>query len=249
MIPENLTLSSIDLKGTGPLSKGYEKGHIAGCFYSIENFPSSKEIVQDLQDILVVYKEIDTLIDARTIDQFNDNILMNDDDKFIENEIESESLYQETIRKYIVLDKEDNSNNISESVPRPEAIVQKGGKLSWPRRASIAAKAISRANYQYEYNPSIPIFTSKYTGRSFMEAHHLVPMSLQEEFDISLDQVDNIICLSPHAHRLVHHAVDNEREEVLRKLFEKRNEKLKNIGIDISFDDLKNAYSIKMILI
>lgn len=200
------------------------------------------ELVKAMQN---VYPELD----PQGLNEQKDNLPVEQlkknkyNGKFIEDK--NESLYQEMIRRNTISDKEDDGDSVLEPVQKPEAIVDKGGRLSWPRNASIAAKAILRADYQCEYNPSLPVFTSKITGQSFMEAHHLVPMSLQEVFDVSLDRVDNIICLCPHVHRLIHHAVDDEREEVLEKLFKQRSEKLKKVGIHISLYDLKKAYSIK----
>ncbi|WP_173915972.1 DUF3578 domain-containing protein [Halobacillus sp. Marseille-Q1614] len=242
MVPDRLTLSMIDLKGEGPLSRGYEKGHIIGRFYSKDAFPSSEEIIRDLQDLLVVYREVDVLIKGRSVDQFNDYLLMNDDGQFDE---EEEEAYQRTVQKHLITGADKDLVNKGEPIPRPEPVVQKGGKECWPRNATIAAEAIRQASYQCELVPSLPSFTSKQTGYPFMEAHHLVPMHLQSEFAVSLDQVENIVCLSPYAHRLVHHALDIERETALENLFEEKIEGLKQVGIYISFNDLKNAYQIK----
>ncbi len=54
-IPQNMNLSNIDLKGKGDLARGYELGHVCGCFYGVSNFPSSEDIINDLQALLVSY--------------------------------------------------------------------------------------------------------------------------------------------------------------------------------------------------
>lgn len=73
-----------------------------------------------------------------------------------------------------------------------------------------------------------------------MEAHHLIPMSAQENFNNSLDVDANIVSLCPACHRKLHHGKEIEFE--LKKLFESRLELLKQSGIEITLDDLKKYY-------
>ncbi|WP_163530749.1 DUF3578 domain-containing protein [Halobacillus ihumii] len=243
MVPDRLNLPLIDLKGEGPLSRGYERGHIVGRFYPREALPNSEEIIQDLHDLIVVYREVEALIGERSIDQFNDFLLLSEEGQFVEGK--KDDTYQEKIQQYLVADEgKVSQEDTGMPIPRPEPVVNQSGEVSWPRNAAIAAEAIRRAHYQCELAPSIPAFTSKHTGQPFMEAHHLVPMHLQSYFEVSLDRAENIVCLSPYAHRLVHHALDIEREIALKKLFQERMEGLKQVGIYISFDELKEAYQI-----
>ncbi|WP_186807359.1 HNH endonuclease, partial [Marinococcus halophilus] len=114
----------------------------------------------------------------------------------------------------------------------------------WPRNAAIAAEAIHRADYQCEYDNSLPFFISKQTQRPFMEAHHLIPMQYQNMFEVSLDRVENIVCLSPHAHRMIHHAIDEEKEKILANLFEKRKDRLQQVGIDLTYQEVKAIYHL-----
>lgn len=49
-----------------------------------------------------------------------------------------------------------------------------------------------------------------------------LPMSLQEQFRVSLDVVTNICCLNPLSHRMLHHGIFSEIEEPLVRLIRKR---------------------------
>jgi 5-methylcytosine-specific restriction protein A len=64
-----------------------------------------------------------------------------------------------------------------------------------------------------------------------MEAHHIIPLHLQENFQYSLDVYANIICLCPLCHRQIHYGVYKERREMLDAIFEQRKERLNNSGI------------------
>ncbi len=241
-VPPRLQQDKIHLNGTGYLSKGYEEGHILGRYYSLEELDNPSELVQDLQDLLVAYKEIEGMLEGRTIDQFNNMVLLEDDQQFLEIE-ESEEKYQETVSS-VVTDTNGEVEDDERAEPRPDAIIDKGGKRRWPRNAKIAAKALKKAGYKCESGEVYMEFISKVTGKPYMEAHHLVPMALQHKYENSLDKGSNILCLSPAIHRLLHHGLDIERERLLRKLYEKKNEGLKRVGITISFDELKVAYGI-----
>ncbi|MBF0275877.1 MAG: HNH endonuclease [Nitrospinae bacterium] len=49
---------------------------------------------------------------------------------------------------------------------------------------------------------------SRYSSKSYLEAHHLIPISLQPDFEIPLDIVHNFFCFCPHCHNAVHVACD-----------------------------------------
>ncbi|WNF35249.1 hypothetical protein RJD24_12315 [Bacillaceae bacterium IKA-2] len=71
-------------------------------------------------------------------------------------------------------------------------------------------------------------------------------MQLQFKYDVKLDKVDNILTLSPFIHRLIHHGTDDQRLEILNKLYNDRKHHLLQIGINITFDQLKQAYNIEV---
>jgi 5-methylcytosine-specific restriction protein A len=65
-------------------------------------------------------------------------------------------------------------------------------------------------------------FTSKQNSKNYLEIHHLIPIEFSNDFEVSLDFVDNYIPLCPHCHRLLHFGEDRERKASLTFLFNKR---------------------------
>lgn len=108
------------------------------------------------------------------------------------------------------------------------------------RRKCMMQKAIKRANYMCEYDPSHLSFIRKTNNKNYTEAHHLIPLSNQDEFEYSLDIPENIISLCSNCHNLLHYGLD--KEKILRKLYEERIEGLRNKKIDITFDKLLEYY-------
>lgn len=76
-----------------------------------------------------------------------------------------------------------------------------------------------------------------------MEGHHFIPMSAQADFnDINLDRTENIATLCPNCHRAIHYGNDQERFNVLKKLYNMKIANLIEIGIEISLEELFNRY-------
>ncbi|MCK9482314.1 MAG: HNH endonuclease, partial [Bacteroidia bacterium] len=74
-------------------------------------------------------------------------------------------------------------------------------------------------------------FTSKSSGNSFVEAHHLIPMSEQTNYEKSLDVEANIVALCPNCHRKVHLATDEEAQEINNFLLNARHDRLVQVGL------------------
>lgn len=70
-------------------------------------------------------------------------------------------------------------------------------------------------------------------GRLYVEGHHIIPLSLQSDFECSLDCHANIIVLCPTCHRFFHYAAKRDRDEALRRLYDERGERLANSGISL----------------
>lgn len=112
---------------------------------------------------------------------------------------------------------------------------------SWKRSVKVAQEALARAKYRCELFPEFPVFESRSTGRPFMEAHHLVPMQLQDRFETSLDIVANICCVGPLAHRMVHFGTFESFEAQLAKAVKDRRDFIRSIGL--VEDDVMGIYS------
>lgn len=110
------------------------------------------------------------------------------------------------------------------------------------RDRKVALEALSRAGFTCELFPEYPTFVSSSSGNLFMEAHHLIPMKLQEGFGQSLDVIDNICCLNPLSHRLVHFGKYDIFEERLARIVRLRSDFIKSVGwIE---DDVMGLYAI-----
>jgi 5-methylcytosine-specific restriction protein A len=110
-----------------------------------------------------------------------------------------------------------------------------------PRRAKCS---LENANFKCELNPSHQTFVNKNSGKQYMEAHHLVPMSKQGSFEFDIDVPENILCVCPNCHRKIHLAEDEERKKTLAEAFELRANALPARGIKIDFKTLMELYSI-----
>ena len=81
----------------------------------------------------------------------------------------------------------------------------KSKSMKWKRNPIVAAKALNQASYKCELYPKHPAFISRTTGKNYVEAHHLIPMSLQGKFSHeNLDNIDNICVLGPYINKKIH---------------------------------------------
>lgn len=77
---KDFSFEKIDLKNnnkTSDLTKGYELGHICGKFYRADEVPNNKVLVQDLQNLLGVYRELKGNLKQMSIEKTNNYLLVN----------------------------------------------------------------------------------------------------------------------------------------------------------------------------
>lgn len=134
-----------------------------------------------------------------------------------------------------------NYNFYNEEMPELKPIaVEKNGITYFPTDSNKKEKAKSKSNYLCEYNNEHLTFISASSNKNFVEGHHLIPMSYQNEFKNSIDVISNIVTLCPNCHRAIHHS--KEKEKLIEKLYNLRKDKLIKQGIEIDFDYLMNMY-------
>jgi len=109
-----------------------------------------------------------------------------------------------------------------------------------------AIKRMELANYKCEVDVKHNLFLSRATKKPYLEAHHLIPMSLQKNNEVALDTLNNIYCLCPHCHRAIHLAEKTVTREIVDTLVEKRPEVLNILNENIS--DIYNYYSVENII-
>lgn len=118
----------------------------------------------------------------------------------------------------------------------------KSSGVRYKTNPRISKTALQLSNFRCEYNPRAhKTFTSKF-GQPYMEAHHLIPMHAQKDFQINLDCIENIVCICPICHSAIHLGNVSVRLEHLKKLYDLKIKKLKQRGLNISFGDLFTKY-------
>ena len=134
-----------------------------------------------------------------------------------------------------------NSSRFYKQNNRTPETFKRGNTIRYKTNARIAKTALNLANYTCEINPEHKTFISK-LGKPYMEAHHLIPMASQKDFSINIDRIENIVSICPICHSAIHLGDMSTRLELLKKLYDLREEKLKKSGLDISFGELFSKY-------
>jgi 5-methylcytosine-specific restriction protein A len=220
---EGFTFDPINLLAKGNLGKGYEVGNICSKYYEKGSLPEDEQFIDDLRNLIGIYRELKGMVgyDILDVDSFY-----------------GEEDFQEEIQVSLV-----------ESLPegRVELPSKKSNASSsrWSRNTSISNYALRNAKYECENSKTHNTFISKKSGHQFVEAHHLIPMEYQGEFDCSIDVPENIISLCPNCHRAFHNSEDSMKKELLLKFFNSRKEGLVSRGIQINLSELLEYYQVE----
>ena len=134
-----------------------------------------------------------------------------------------------------------NSTKFIEQNNRKPIPYKKGNTTRYKTNSRIAKTAIDLSEYKCKYSQEHNTFISK-LGKPYMEAHHLVPMSAQKDFEMNIDRVENIVSLCPICHSAIHLGNESVRLELLKKIFDLKQAELNNAGINISFGELFTKY-------
>ena len=102
------------------------------------------------------------------------------------------------------------------------------------------------SEYRCEYDESHQTFISKKSGKPYMEAHHLIPVSqsqyIWKKKHANVDCIENIVSLCPNCHRAIHHGGFNVKLDILKKLYDKKKADLMRAGLNIDFETLLKFY-------
>lgn len=109
-----------------------------------------------------------------------------------------------------------------------------------------AIKRMELEKYHCEYDVKHNLFISRGTKFPYLEAHHLIPISLQKSLKTNLDLLENIYCLCPFCHRAIHHAEVDCTKKIIDKLINKRHKILDHLKIGQS--DLYQIYAVEEII-
>lgn len=145
--------------------------------------------------------------------------------------------YQENINKII------GSNVEIIIIDEPKALYKRNSidkSQGQTRDVKVALNALKIANFQCEFDNHHESFIRKNTELRYTEGHHLIPLEFQKQFLSNLDVEANIVSLCSNCHNQLHYG--KNIEDILRKLYNERINRLKKCGIYISFDELLKMY-------
>lgn len=224
-------LGPIDLAADGNLGKGYEAAAIESFRYEANALPSDQTVAQHFEQLLEHYE--------RLIQVAGPSL---------------ESLVPVTEQEYQQAAQEAAAPSSQQQTPTPPqdtpkdkpAPVQTSAGKAYPRHPQVAGDALAAAQYRCEVDPLHPTFTSHAKKRPYIEAHHLVPMALQEQFPKSLDVVANVVGLCPHCHKLLHLGQPQDKKPLLLKLFGERSQRLAKVGIPMDNATLVKHYKLEL---
>ncbi|WP_313164662.1 HNH endonuclease signature motif containing protein [Sedimentibacter sp.] len=158
----------------------------------------------------------------------------------------NELIYEQQIDEcYLAEANEEGIEEITLLKPLP-APKPKSGKLNskYIAKSSIGRGALKKAKYLCESNSSHVTFTSKRSGQSYMEPHHLIPLSKQRLFDNNIDISPNIISLCPTCHSKIHYGKKEDVKAMLEQFLSDRNNELSICGIEIDIETLYAFYNL-----
>jgi 5-methylcytosine-specific restriction enzyme A len=115
--------------------------------------------------------------------------------------------------------------------------------ISYVRDPRLAAMRFNLSGFTCEVDSSHTTFVAQRTKRQFVEAHHFIPMKYQHLFPWALDNLNNIISLCPNCHRAIHHAVPDDKYQLIDGIYQKR-PALHNL----TFEDIAQYYNVLKIV-
>lgn len=116
-------------------------------------------------------------------------------------------------------------------------------KVYFPRDQRIISKAKQSSNYLCDFDQAHIFFQNKRNNKNYVEAHHLIPLHQQSNFEYSLDVPSNIVCLCPICHSKLHNGKEEDYLKILEHIYESRRERLKKSRIDVTFEQILKIYN------
>lgn len=143
-----------------------------------------------------------------------------------------------------------SSNQLIKEDTRIYSATKRGDKTrskygaSYVRNRSESNAAKENNNYLCEINQQHETFITEETNKPYAESHHLIPMAAQDYFDNTIDFAANIACLCPTCHRKIHYARAQDKELMIKQLFEPRKNLYAQYGIVINEKKLLSFYGV-----
>lgn len=147
-----------------------------------------------------------------------------------------------------------DEKNINEDVcndaykVEPVAVTNFDKKRRFRTNPLLGKIAIKKSYYQCEENYRHETFISKKTNKSYMEAHHLIPVCFQkmiwEKYHVNIDCVENLLSLCPTCHKAFHYGSNDVKIKMIETAYKICAPKYHAIGLDITLDEIKKLYKI-----
>lgn len=173
--------------------------------------------------------------------RIKDSILFLIEDRFRNNDfsiLEEEIIFQDKVEKEIP-----NKQFKGNKKPKKSISKSKNTSMQYNRDTKVSSNAKYLAKYLCEYDNNHITFPSKSNGLNYVEAHHLIPTAFEDKFNgNSVDIEENVVALCPMCHAKIHYSNKDNREEIIEKLYTKRINKLKTVGLYITLNDLIKMY-------
>src|SRR5690625_3059205 len=118
------------------------------------------------------------------------------------------------------------------------------GTHTYPRSEIEMMKTKVNSNWECEISTSHKTFINEQLNKPFVEGHHLIPMSAQDQFENTIDFADNIVTLCPNCHRKIHYGLQEDKYEMIQSLYKKRKDLYPKYGIEITLQELLSFYNI-----
>lgn len=196
------------------LGSFYSAGNIQAFYYPKDSLPSAEQFKKDFLVLLASY---DQIIQRKGTE-----------------------IREEDFQLYV-------NECASIGIKRSDLVISQPTKQTtsvtkFKRNLKVSAFALQEAQFCCEVDSNHRTFTAKRSGKNYMEAHHLIPLSLQNKFSTNLDTPENIVSLCPNCHKLVHLGIFSDKKDLLLNLFKKRMNQLKKYGINLSETEFLSFY-------
>ncbi|MGY3314658.1 5-methylcytosine-specific restriction protein A [Peribacillus simplex] len=216
----------------GKKDRYYLEGNIASISYKKNQMPSDEAFKQDLIRMMDYVRKYKKLKEYHVFEVFINKVLNNTIN--LPSDVQ-DALYQEKVDISVPEDQDDDL-----PVKKNEKMKTKSNR--YIGNPKITKRALVNADYLCEYDASHLTFVNDTTGKNYVEGHHLIPLSIQDEFNYSLDVPQNIVSLCPNCHRKIHKASKSQKKAMIEKLYRSREKGLIKRGIVTTQEQIERFY-------
>jgi len=157
------------------------------------------------------------------------------DQRYISDEENINEKFDRHYHNKVILDKINNRKPKLEENSRTQYVTDR----------RIKETVFKNSDYKCFFDKSHKTFL-RINGTQFMEGHHIIPMKAQKDFkNINIDRVENILCICPNCHRKIHLSLEEEKKQLLKKVYEAKKEDLTKAKLNISLNDLYKKYYLR----